>query len=561
MKALSLSLCLFLFAVIFGSAAGCRVDFPDDLPYTCESDADCGGNNYVCASLPDARRYCCLPEPETCNRIDDDCDGTVDEAGDEPCYEGPEGTADVGLCRAGQPTCGTGNIVCSGQVLPATETCNTLDDDCDGTVDDGFDLQTDRAHCGRCNNPCTATQDCIAGTCQGRREAACNDTQDNDTDGAPDCADSDCDGQACGEKCVCIGGQKGEGDCTDGVTNDDDTDADCADADCNAKACGDKCLCIGGKKGEGDCTDNVTNDDDALVDCADTDCELKECSATGGCTCKTGNKTEAKCDDGVSNDGDAQVDCADSDCGGQSCGLGCQCASSRKTEVTCSDGLDNDGDTLKDCEDPDCDAAGCFAGDLAGTVCRRRQCMERNCNDTLDNDGNGKTDCQDPNCEGNFFATGRVCTVTGPQEGGGTACNDNADNDNNSKIDCRTNVFEQNCLNGVCGFGCKYNNTVGNNTCNNPRIELFCDDGIDNDGNGGTDCADSADCNGKSCNFLGGCTCASPNKKETLCADTLDNDGDNLADCADNVDCPSGTACKKADGTAGTCQSNRTCGP
>lgn len=52
------------------------------------------------------------------------------------CYTGPQGTEDVGLCRAGTETCnasGTGWGPCTGQVTPTTELCETdEDEDCDG---------------------------------------------------------------------------------------------------------------------------------------------------------------------------------------------------------------------------------------------------------------------------------------------------------------------------------------------------------------------------------------------------------------------------------------------
>ncbi|SET79465.1 hypothetical protein [Stigmatella erecta] len=74
---LKLSLC----AALVGLFPGCSVDFPDDKPYACTADGDCGGDGYVCATLG-SLQYCCLPEPEVCgNGIDDNCDGKVDESG------------------------------------------------------------------------------------------------------------------------------------------------------------------------------------------------------------------------------------------------------------------------------------------------------------------------------------------------------------------------------------------------------------------------------------------------------------------------------------------------
>ncbi len=80
----------------------------------------------------------CVASAETCNNRDDDCDGRVDDGLTRSCYTGPSGTAGRGICRNGTQTCGAGAWRgCSGQVVPRAETCNRLDDDCDGRVDDG----------------------------------------------------------------------------------------------------------------------------------------------------------------------------------------------------------------------------------------------------------------------------------------------------------------------------------------------------------------------------------------------------------------------------------------
>jgi hypothetical protein len=90
----------------------------------------CSVGTRTCNMTGTAFGACQAPpgSPETCNNVDDDCDGMVDD----------------GL---GQTTCGTGacqNTVqnCVGGVsqsctpgLPGTETCNSIDDNCDGMVD------------------------------------------------------------------------------------------------------------------------------------------------------------------------------------------------------------------------------------------------------------------------------------------------------------------------------------------------------------------------------------------------------------------------------------------
>ncbi len=83
---------------------------------------------------------------EECNGLDDDCDGQVDESPDgsalaRACYFGPPGTAGIGLCAEGLETCSQGLFQgCSGQILPGAETCNGDDDDCDGFVDEGIEV-------------------------------------------------------------------------------------------------------------------------------------------------------------------------------------------------------------------------------------------------------------------------------------------------------------------------------------------------------------------------------------------------------------------------------------
>ena len=83
----------------------------------CAVDADCG-EGLVCTS-----GRCVAGVSSQCT------DGDTKPCGPDP----------VGACRRGIRTCTNGafDVTCVGQVTPTAETCNAIDDDCDGQVDDG----------------------------------------------------------------------------------------------------------------------------------------------------------------------------------------------------------------------------------------------------------------------------------------------------------------------------------------------------------------------------------------------------------------------------------------
>ena len=177
----------------------------------CTKDADCGkgkrcelsGSAPVCVALP--------------GKDGGPADGAASDArkGDQlvvckkdqtrACYNGKDKTKGVGACKAGTESCSGGKWdgICTGEVLPTAETCNSKDDDCDGTIDEG-------GVCGNCTPGSTmtcytgdtktkgiglcksGTRTCLTGntwsTCQGEitpTSETCNN-KDDDCDGETD---------------------------------------------------------------------------------------------------------------------------------------------------------------------------------------------------------------------------------------------------------------------------------------------------------------------------------------------------------------------------------------
>jgi len=92
----------------------------------------------------------------------------------ENCYTGPSGTKDIGVCKGGTHVCASDNkypATCDGEVVPSSEICDGLDNDCNGKIDDniaGLGSECD----GECGKGITT---CIDGklVCKGAEKNTC----------------------------------------------------------------------------------------------------------------------------------------------------------------------------------------------------------------------------------------------------------------------------------------------------------------------------------------------------------------------------------------------------
>ncbi len=174
-----------------GGGVTCNAEAGDPLPDLCDGlDNDCDGDadeDFVSKNAPctvgqgicrrvgvrecraDGLATECNEAPgdaevEVCDLLDNDCNGTVDDAWPTA---GQACNAGLGICRrAGVLVCDAANragpVVCDavpGDANPA-ETCDYQDDDCNGSIDedfvDGQGRYVGLANCGACGTDCDA---------------------------------------------------------------------------------------------------------------------------------------------------------------------------------------------------------------------------------------------------------------------------------------------------------------------------------------------------------------------------------------------------------------------
>ena len=126
---------------------------------------------------------------ETCDGEDNDCDGTRDDVM-QPCETARAG---VGVCRAGTQQCVLGTWgTCQNAVVAGTEQCDAarLDEDCDSMMNEGCACTSGASEaCGTDTGVCTAG----TRTCSGGTWGTCSGTSGSPTESCNE-LDDDCDG-------------------------------------------------------------------------------------------------------------------------------------------------------------------------------------------------------------------------------------------------------------------------------------------------------------------------------------------------------------------------------
>jgi hypothetical protein len=133
-----------------------------------------------------------IPESESCNKLDDNCDGEIDNIDPKSVGGTCQQSNEFGTCFGVISGCDKGNPICNASV-PQPEACNGKDDDCDGKTDEGLcddgnvcttDLCNTDGSCKHikisgtaCDdgNVCTTFEQCSSGVCMGGTVLNCDD--------------------------------------------------------------------------------------------------------------------------------------------------------------------------------------------------------------------------------------------------------------------------------------------------------------------------------------------------------------------------------------------------
>lgn len=248
------------------------------------------------------------------------------------------GSCDTGLqgvCAVGRTSCVGAGTECQAVIAPVEETCNALDDDCDGELDEGA-LCPNGGTCDRgvCRGPCTEA------SCPRPDEACANVSCDAGFRCvAGDCVDA-CVGVACPVGTECRAGR-----CIDSCSGFAcDECSVCVDGACEARCSGDSCgtgrsclpdgRCVSDACASITCEPGFFCDNGACLDaCAGAVCPDNQTCQRGECVDASGNGTdpagegegEGEGGTGTRNDDD---DDDDDDDGRASTLAGCSCDAS-----------------------------------------------------------------------------------------------------------------------------------------------------------------------------------------------------------------------------------------
>ncbi|MCU0671411.1 MAG: MopE-related protein [Myxococcota bacterium] len=339
-----------------------------------------------------------------CDGVDDDCDGTADED-----YASLSTSCGTGACAStGATSCVSGAVVDScteGTPAASDATCNAVDDDCNGAVDEDFVTSTTSCGAGACAS--TGATSCVSGAVVD----SCAEGTPAASDATCNAVDDDCNG-AIDEDFVTSATSCGTGACAStGATS------------CVSGAVVDSCA--EGAPAASDATCNAVDDDcNGAVDedfvTSATSCGTGACASTGATSCVSGAVVDS-CEEGTPAANDASCNDVDDDCNGAvdedfvtsatSCGTGA-CAATGATSCvsgavvdSCSEGTPAASDATCNGVDDDCNGAvdedfvtsetSCGAGVCASTG--TRSCVS---GAVVDSCTAGPTTGADDDCDG-----------------------------------------------------------------------------------------------------------------------------------------------------------------